>query len=352
MKQKFKKLILSIAVVSLIFGCQNSKKNHENQQRDTGLKVIFETDLGNDIDDALALDMLYKYADQKKVELLAVNTNKNNDYSARYISLMNAWYGYPTIPVGEVENGVNSEGDAQNYAQAVCAYQLDGQTVFKEGHSDFEKSVSLYRRVLSKQADQSVVIISVGFSTNLAKLLDSPADEFSGLTGKELVTDKVKLLSMMAGNFNENPPKQEYNIIKDVAAAKKVFSEWPSPIVTSPFEVGNSILFPASSIENDFQWAKSHPLVLGYKNYLSMPYDRQTWDLTAVLYAVESDSNYFSVSENGTITIDENGYTFFSKKNNGNHRVLGVNAEQQERIKSRFIELITRQPRFFSEKEK
>jgi inosine-uridine nucleoside N-ribohydrolase len=34
------------------------------------LPVIFETDMGNDIDDALALDMLYKYMDQGKVNIV------------------------------------------------------------------------------------------------------------------------------------------------------------------------------------------------------------------------------------------------------------------------------------------
>ena len=42
-------------------------------------KVIFDTDMGNDIDDALALDMLYKYMDAGKVDLLAVMVNKEGD---------------------------------------------------------------------------------------------------------------------------------------------------------------------------------------------------------------------------------------------------------------------------------
>src|SRR5690554_1064831 len=62
----------------------------------------------------------------------------------------------------------------------------------------------LYREVLAQQPDNSVTIVSVGFSTNLARLLDTPPDDFSPLTGKELVAKKVKLLCTMAGCFN-NP---------------------------------------------------------------------------------------------------------------------------------------------------
>jgi hypothetical protein len=38
---------------------------------------------------------------------------------------------------------------------------------------------------------------------------------------------------------------------------------------------------------------KHHPLREAYELYQKMPYDRETWDLTAVLYAVRPDSGYF-----------------------------------------------------------
>lgn len=336
-----------IVVVLILGGSACLFNSCSTKGEELPLKVIFETDMGNDIDDALALDMLYKYADQNKVDLLAVSTNKNSHYSARYLSLMNSFYGYSSLPVGEVSNGVNSEGDAVNYTQIVCEYTIDSQKVFPDVNEDFEESVYLYRKTLSKQPDNSVVIISVGFSTNLAHLLESSADEFSDLTGKELVAQKVKLLSMMAGNFSQNPRQLEYNIVKDIPAAKKVFNEWPTPIVTSPFEVGNSILYPASSIENDFQWTEFHPLVIGYESYLQMPYDRQTWDLTAVLHAVEPNENYFSLSESGVVAVNDEGYTVFEPKADGNHQFLKLDSVQQERVRSRFIELISAKPAIF-----
>ncbi len=79
--------------------------------------------MGNDVDDALALDMLYKYADQRKIRLLAINSNKNNISSPEFIDIMNTWYGHPDIPVGKVVNGVNSENDAINYTQVVRDYK-------------------------------------------------------------------------------------------------------------------------------------------------------------------------------------------------------------------------------------
>ena len=312
------------------------------------LPVIFETDMGNDVDDALALDMLYKYLDTGKINLLAISNNKNSAYSIPFLQIMNNWYGYPGIPLGNVVNGANSQGDSRDYAQAVVEYTMDGKNVFKAYAGDSTNvlpSVDMYRKILSRQPDSSVVIISVGFSTNIARLLDSKADNWAPLNGRDLVAKKVKFLSMMAGSFNGKLGGGEYNIIKDTLAANKVFSEWPTPIVTSPFEVGIAILYPATSIENDFKWAAENPLTVAYRSYLDMPYNRPTWDLTAVLYAVEGNNDdYFGISQPGTISVIDKGKTNFKGDPAGKHRYLTVDSIQVEKIKSRFISLITKKP--------
>jgi inosine-uridine nucleoside N-ribohydrolase len=348
-----KSIILRSMVVALIFvvaGSCSEKNvatsvNQKNQLRP--VKVIFETDMGNDIDDALALDMLYKYADQNKVEILAVTINKDNEYASRYIDILNTWYGYPEIPIGKVINGADSEGDSKNYAQATWEHHIDGKPAFKGSISEYSTvpdAIKLYREILAQQPDSSVTIISVGFSTNIARLLSTPPDEFSDLSGKELISKKVKLLSVMAGNFDENSMK-EYNVVKDINAAQKVFKEWPTKIAASPWEVGNEITYPASSIQNDFDWVPHHPLVVAYENYLPMPYDRPTWDLTSVLYAVEGNEGYFTMSERGKITVDENGYTSFTEDPEGHHQYLHVTPEQASKVRERFIDLVSAKPK-------
>ena len=59
MKQLLNKLNVLTAVVLLSFLSACVEKSVESDK----LRVIFETDIGNDIDDALALDMLYKMVD-------------------------------------------------------------------------------------------------------------------------------------------------------------------------------------------------------------------------------------------------------------------------------------------------
>lgn len=351
------RLLLSFTCLLLIQCAQQRLTNERNIGNpakgtrvalpDTRLKVMFETDMGNDVDDALALDMLYKYMNEGKIDLLSISTNKNNIHSSLFISLMNNWYGYPGIPVGRVKNGADSEDNPNNYARSAYNYTAQGkQRIFKapDTAAPYPESVALYRELLSKQADSSVIIISVGFSTNLARLLGSAPDSFSSLTGRELVASKVKLLSLMAGDFEEKR-MAEYNVKIDVNAAEKVFKDWPGKIVASPFELGNTILYPASSIQNDFRWTEHHPVVVAYESYRKMPYDRPTWDLTSVLYAVEGLKDYFTISAPGKVSVDKAGYTFFSPSPHGNHFYLMTNEQQQQKIKQRFISLITRNPK-------
>ena len=338
-----KKLLFAVAVLASVLTACGRKAAVD---ADAPLTVIIETDLGNDVDDALALDLLYKYQDAGKIRLLAVNLNKNGQAPAEYADILNTWYGYPDTPVGIIRDGADCETDAVNYAKAVVDLKDSlGNPLFARSHPDYDnypEAVTLYRKLLAGEPDNSVVIASVGFSTNLIRLLETPADEYSKLTGKELVEKKVKLLVTMAGCFND-PSLHEYNVVKDIPAAKVIFGEWPTPVVTSPFEVGIRIQYPATSIENDFGWAPQHPVVEAYKAYLPMPYDRPTWDPTAVLYAVEG-GDWFTVSEPGRIVVTDEGSTLFEADEAGTRRYLSVTDEQAKAILDHFVEVITSEP--------
>ena len=337
-----KKLIYTFALLSMMIlaGCAGEKAAKPEK-----LRVIFETDIGNDIDDALALDMLYKYMDQGEIDLLAVMLNKCAPAPAEFMDIMGTWYGYPDIPVGIVRDGADDHWG--QYAQKVVdLHKEDGAPMFERTHSDYDKLPDahiLYRKILAQQPDNSVVISTVGFSTNLARLLDTPADEYSPLSGKELVAKKVKLLVPMAGHMSDTT-YCEYNVIKDIPAAQKVFAEWPTNMVVSPFEVGLAIEYPGESMRNDLGWANPHPLVEAYRAWAGhLDYDRPTWDLTSVLYAVEGDS-WFTISEPGNIVIKDNGASIFTPCEDGRVTYMMVDEAQCKAINERFQELITSVP--------
>lgn len=316
------------------------------QVAETPMAIVFDTDLGNDVDDAVAMDMLYKYASDGKIKILAEGISKDGLAPAEYMDILNNWYGYADVPFGIILNGADCETDAVNYAKAVNALNLeDGTPMFKrtEGmdYAALPQTHLMYREILAEAADNSVTFVTVGFSTNLARLLDTPADEHSPLTGKELVAAKVKTLVMMAGCFDGTNPS-EYNVWKDIPAAQKVVTEWPSPLVFAPFELGIQVCYPATSIENDFTWAEHHPMVEAYKSYLPMPYDRPCWDPAALVYAVEGDK-WFGVSASGTISISDGGTTTFEEGEDGQHTYLTVSPEQATALTDHIVEIVTRQ---------
>jgi inosine-uridine nucleoside N-ribohydrolase len=287
------------------------------------VRIIFDTDIGNDIDDVLALSILHAFQSRGEAKLLAVTITKDNRWAAPAASAINTFYGRASIPVGIVRNGVTRDDGKYN---AVIAGRYPHA-------SKFEEAVPVLRHALESAPDGSVVIVQVGFSTNLAQLISEPG-------GSELAAKKVKLLVVMAGNFVE-PAFTEYNVKEDVASAKTVFEKWPTPIVASGFEIGRVIKYPARSIENDFAWTPKHPAVDGYRAYMKMPYDRETWDLTAALYAVRPDAGYFGLSGPGTIVVGPKGETRFAPSPQGRHRYFTVDEVQKARILEAFLYLAT-----------
>jgi purine nucleosidase len=299
--------------------------------------VIFDTDMGNDVDDALALAILHALESRGECRLIGVTITKDNAWAAPYVDAVNTFYGRADIPVGMVKGGVTPENSPMIQAPAQRR-RADGSLVYPRrlaGGAEAPEAVALIRRLLHDAKDGSVVIVQVGFSTNLARLMDDPAD-------LELVRRKVKLLSIMGGNFVQQKP--EFNIEKDTASARKLFERWPGEIVVSGFEIGEALLFPAAAIEKNFGWTADHPVAEAYRNYKKMPYDRQTWDLTAAMYGVRPDAGYFGLSPRGRITSDDKGLTRFQNDPAGRHRYLVLDAAQRARILESMI-LLASQPK-------
>lgn len=301
------------------------------------VRLIFDTDMGNDVDDAMALAIIHALESRGECRLLAVTVTKDNEYAAPFVDLMNTFYGRGDIPIGTVRGGVTK--DDGKYIRQVATATDGGQLRYPHDllkGSDAPDAVKLLRRTLAAQPDGSVVVVMVGFSTNLARLLDTPGDEFSPLSGTDLVRKKVRLLSTMAGVFGgewQTRRHKEYNIVQDLAAAKKVFTEWPTPVVASGFEIGMTVMHPPISMQRDYAYVTHHPLRDAYALYRGLSNAQPTFDLTSVMYAVRPDHDYFSLSASGRITVEADGFTTFKEEAGGPHRFLRINAEQTARVR-------------------
>jgi purine nucleosidase len=306
-------------------------------------RVVFDTDMGNDVDDALALAMLHSFESRGEARILAVTITKDNPWSAAFVDLLDRFYGRPGIPIGMVKDGKTK--DDGNYTRVVAeALGPGGAALYPRAPtpaSQLPDALHVLRQTLAAQPDGSVTIVQTGFSTNLARLLDSPADDASPLAGSELVKRKVRTLVVMAGRFSDAVP--EYNIVTDIPAARKVFAEWPTPVFVSAWDIGAAAKYPAARLARDFAHFQNHPIVDAYRAYQKMPYDEPLWDPSAVLYAVRPDGGYFGSTPEGRVSIGETGSTQFSR-GGGRHRLLTAGFEQRARIVEAVAGLISEPP--------
>ncbi|MBD35991.1 MAG: nucleoside hydrolase [Actinobacteria bacterium] len=310
------------------------------------LKLIFDTDMGNDVDDALALAMLHSLESRGESELLGITLTKDNEEVAPYVDAINTFYGRGEIPIGITNSGVTPD---KSRFTGVTLEMNDGQYIYPHDlqlGDPAPNAVPLLRKILANQSDQSVVIVQVGFSTNLAQLLNTQADEHSDLDGVELISRKVKHISIMAGTFApiNNETHLEYNIVQDIRSAQKLAEEWPTPIYWSGFEVGLAIRYPAISIEQDFGYSDRHPIPESYQSYVPTPHERPTWDLTSVLWAIRESRGYFGISEAGLVTVLDDGETKFTVDPAGNHYYLITDKTQQEVVRELFATLVSEPP--------
>lgn len=279
--------------------------------------LILDTDLSSDVDDAGAVAVLHSLADQGKVQILAMMVSSGDPWSGPCLDALNTSFGRPDIPIGLIKHQAVTH--VSRYTQHIAEnYPHD----FPADSSKQQEAVTLYRKILANQSAHSVTVVSIGYLSNLSRLLESGPDEYSPLDGKKLVLEKVKRLICMGGNF---PSGREWNIYQDAGAAAAVVSEWPTPVLFCGFEVGNNIL-TGKVLQ---KVADRHPLKEAYRLYNNIA-NRQSWDQMTVLLAANPEnmttgyvsSGEWEVSAPGRVQIDQNGNNTWEARRDGRHRYI------------------------------
>lgn len=322
------------------------------QAQDRPVKLIFDTDMGNDCDDALALAVIHSLQSRGECELLAVTITKDHELAAPFVDCVNTFYGRGNIPIGVCRNSGKTP-DAGKYNQ-VAKVMDAGKLRFEHdllSGNNAPTAVEVLRRTLASAEDGSVVVVQVGFSTNLANMLASPADAIHPLSGRELFAKKVKLVSVMAGAFTKIPndkgelvDHREYNVAEDIPSIKKLVELCDVPILWSGFEIGLNLTYPHQSILKDYRYVAHHPVSEAYIAYIPPPHDRPTWDLTSVLAAVRPDRGYFEFSKPGQVTITDDALSLFEEKAGGKHRYLILNPVAIEKTREALVQLSSQPP--------
>ncbi|PQO38843.1 nucleoside hydrolase [Blastopirellula marina] len=322
-------LVVAVLMGSLVFGIGQARATEP-------VPVIFDTDISGDVDDVLALAMLHALADRNECDIKAVTISKVNPLTAPFVDAVNTFYGRGQIPIGVTHDAQKRES---KYLSLVKTKD-EGELRYPHdllSSDDAPDAVTILRKTLAAAEDKSLVLIQVGLAANLADLVESPADEISPLTGKELIRQKVRLTSVMAGAFspvNGNAHYLEANVKNGIGSMQRFAEKWPhdSPVVWSDFLIGIAAPYPRESVARDFNYVPHHIVRQAYLLHSGPNHDRPTWDLTSVLYAVRPEDCHFGLSEPGLVSVDDDGFTRFQPQVDGRDRYLTMDKDQAIRV--------------------
>ncbi len=282
----------------------------------TPTNIIFDTDMGNDCDDVGALFILHSSVARGDAKLLATMGCVSADAVAPALDAINTWFGHPEIPVGTLKDTGFLAGP---HFTAEIARRFPHKFASSK---DYPDAITLYRQILAKQPDGSVIVLAVGPLRNLAHLLSSGPDTASPLDGRMLVKKKVKRLDIMGGHY---PPTAsgkdaEWNFKQDPASAATICSAWPTPVLFNG-EGGST----NSGRRVTYEMPEHNPLTMAYRLYPGVGFagDRLSWDSVSSLVAVRNPSPLYEVVSGGINVVDAaTGINTWQSVGEANHAYL------------------------------
>ena len=188
-------------------------------------KIVLDTDIGDDIDDAYALALLVNLPNAKLLGVTTTfgETQKRAELAAKLLHVC----GRDDVPVFAGRAGTAKIGRQHQWAQGFQSPSLKS-----------EEAVLFLKRTLDRNPGQ-VTLIGIGALTNIGDLLTRFPD----------VKPKIKRIVIMGGSVylgynNQAPPGVEWNIKCDPSAAKVVYGSGV-PLVMAGLEVTTMMQFDA-----------------------------------------------------------------------------------------------------------
>lgn len=315
---------------------------NEYEYRPSGapIPILLDTDIGPDCDDAGAVAVLHALERAGQVRIAGMMHCTSSQWGAACLDALNRYYGRDDIPVGTLTRitdfldnddlyGKYNKGVANGYPNR---FVTEGETLETP-----EEAVDLYRRLLAETEDGTAVIVAIGPLPNLLHLLQSGPDRHSGLTGVELAARKVRHLVVMGGRF---PEGKEWNFEMHPESAAYVTAFWPTAITFTGYEIGAEI---RTGRRLHTETPADNPVRRSYVWYAAVDGVRESWDLTAVLYAAEGLGDYWD-EVRGTIEVDPaSGANRWTPDPAGRHAYLTRKMEPAK-LEERLDDLLVRLP--------
>ncbi len=205
-------------------------------------KVIIDTDIGDDVDDAFAVALALK---SPEVQILGITTTfGDTEMRAKLVDRMLGEAGRTEIPVAA---GKATEVKS-NFTQRAYA---EGGKFARGAHPD---AVSFILEQIRKNPGE-ITLVAIGPLVNVGALIDKDAETFR----------KLKRVVIMGGSVERGygdpygvptPPQPEWNIKNDVASAQKLFSSGV-PVYMMPLD---STQLKLDEVKREFLFRQGTPL--------------------------------------------------------------------------------------------
>jgi inosine-uridine nucleoside N-ribohydrolase len=228
----------------------------EQSPEPSPVRIILDTDIGDDIDDAFALALALR---SPEIELIGVTTAWGD--TALRARLVNRFLKETAAQAVPVVAGVPTESQA-TFSQSDWAQA--GEPV--PGHPDAPG----YLLREARRAPGEITLVAIGPLTNIGAAIDRDPEGFRKFRRVVLMGGSIRRGYGDLGYKPDRGPDAEYNIRSDVSAAQKLFSSGV-PIFMMPLdstqllldENKRTLLFSTGSKLTNalaalyFQWVRS-----------------------------------------------------------------------------------------------
>jgi purine nucleosidase len=287
--------LLAVCWIWAGFFCSLAQSTVVTQTAAGPQKIIIDTDIGDDVDDAFAVGLALQSAEFKVVGITTAWGDTN--LRARLVDRLLKEVGRSDIPVAI---GIEKHGPGQAYftqarwAEAGPAAKAHSPAV------DF-----LLEQIRSQPGE--ITLVAIAPLTNIGAAIDRDPATFR----------KLKRVVMMGGSvyrgyddFGEDSrgPDREYNIAMDVEAARKLFNAGV-PLYVMPLD---STQLKLDEVKRTLVFTQSTPLTdaltLLYQQW-SRGTNRQTPTLFDVMPVAFAIAPQLCPTRSLRLRVDEQGYT-------------------------------------------
>lgn len=273
--------------------------------------AIIDTDFASDADDVVAVRLAMCFQDLGMLDIKGIALSTTYSRSPLAVHALCTQDGYGDIPVAMDTSG--------NGIQVYTEY-VDVMYDLPKSRTDYEQPVSMYRRILST-SDTKINIITLGFLQNIQGLMNSTPDQYSPLTGMELIAQKVDAIYIVGGNSTGKPSFNFYwTGEKVISAAKEVVRSFPARIVFLQSDLSDDTFCGQLYSTKD---TRQRDIVTKALKANGQTDGVIAWDVFSVWCAVQdmngNTESVFLTVEQGNQYVSDTGATEWTASDTGRH---------------------------------